>query len=1010
MATMSWWEGATPHQDIRDGKVNETLFAANLAQAVQGQGPEEYCRAEAFFAKTFLTRGLRELLIDVLRTLAGQKGQNPVANLQTSFGGGKTHSELAIYHLLEHPDEALRVPQVRQLVAEAGLDAPPACQVAVLACSHLNPLGRTTADGVTIRTLWGEMAYRLGGKTAFDLIAENDARMVSPGEGALAELLDRIVKEKGSCAILFDETLHYVDKVTTTEGAEGSLAKQTVAFLRELTVAVDTVPQTMLVVSLTASRMDQISPEGRDWLERMDKHVNRLASARTPIEGTEIHEIVRQRLFQRVDEDVARQVAQRYHRLYANVSGLPGQITGATYRQLMERSYPFHPELVTILYERWGSKSSFQLTRGTLRFLALMLQDLWRNQRSGDPDLILPGQVRLDDSDLRALVREVAGDPQWESVIGSDIAASPGSQPAKAELIDRERGDNKRVAQALATTVLLYSLGGGENPLAALHELRLASSRPDDEEAVWQDALDKFKRRLFYFYVEEDKYQFRKEPNVLSLQHTYRTNLQDAPDIDAHLVRVMREKALGEGSPSHGFRVHFQPEDSGVVPDDDSLHLVVLGLDHVVQSDELDGHSREAMLNILQYHGQPFRNCRNTVVFCVADAPGARRARTLACDFLGWRKIQTTPSDWDRIGGAQQAIVSEQMEETQSGSYSALISAYKWAFVPTEDARGQLGLQKVQLGAYGPGKLVAPMVWETLTADHRGAQHILTSLTAETLLQRYGAQAWPTSQSWITTAQLWERFTRQVALPMLSSRNVLLDTLRLGQLEGLFAIGHLLDEDSPRDQRDSYLGLFCKEALPPNAPEIGQRWLVLRPAMYQQIEAQPAQVSKEEVAAAIQELNGNDQPVSVGAVYKYVKAQKRDSIDDASFHVALATVAKEHGVVFRLDQQGADLQLPESPEHAMQGYVVTRKASPPPPPEGRMITIQGVVGSLSEIASLYKNVLQPLSSQRPTEFTIQMQIKARFDKDPGGAFDAVLEEGFRQSDFPGLMLGDSKRE
>lgn len=1009
MAELNWWRAARPHKDIRDGRVNETLFAANLGEAVAGKGPKEYHDAETFFAKTFLTRGLRELLVDILRTLNGQPGQNPVANLQTTFGGGKTHAELAIFHLLAHPAESMRLPEVHALVAEAGLDAPPACRLAVLPCASLNPLGRTTDDGVQIKTLWGEMAYQLGGKRAYDLVAKNDAKMVSPGEETLAKVL-RLV---GPCVILFDETLHYVDKVSSLKGAEGDLAKQTVAFLRELTVAVDTVPKSMLVVTLTASKMDQLSNQARDWLERMNKHVNRLASARTPIEGTEIHEIVRQRLFEEVDADAAQQTAQRYHALYAKMGGLPALAQSAEYQQLLQRSYPFHPELVTVLYERWGSKPGFQLTRGTLRFLALVLQDLWANHGDASPDLIRPGDLSLAESNLRAMVREVAGDPQWESVIGSDVASAVSGQPAKAQIMDMERKDGQRWAEGLAGTILLYSMGGGENPYAAREELRLACTRPGVEDSLWGDILDKFRTRLFYFYFDEAKYQFRKEPNVLSLQQTYRTNLRDGGDVQAYTRKTIEEKALGIGSGTTGFTwTKFAPESNADVPDSDDLKLIVLDFDYLMDGETPSEAARQAMLDIVERRGQVLRQYRNTLVFCLADGKAAHEAQEWACEYLSWRRIQKNPSDWDLIGGSQQALVKEQLDETQGAALKALIQAYSWAAVPTESSSGKLNLQPIKLGTYGPGKLIATMVWERLTSESGAKQPILTTLTAETLLQRYGPQAWPETETWVTTAQLWERFTRQVGLPMLARQQALLDTLQQGQREGFFAIGHLMDESSPRDQRDSYPGLYFEDrALPPNTPAIGERWLVMKPAMYRQIANQPAQVSPAEVAEAIKDLSDGGQPLKVSALHTYVKGRKHDNMDDASFQASLAVAVRESRAAFRADAQGVDENtLPRDAEAALKGYVVLPTAPPPSPKSGRTITVKGKLGSLNDLAPLFKNVLKLLDSQHPEEMTISIDVLARFKEDPGAGFDAALQDGFDPKAFPGLVVRDSKRE
>lgn len=1001
MTTTPWFKGARPHKSIQKGQVNEALFEAKLGEAIHDRGPEEYRDATRFFEKTYLTAGLRQLLFDILRTVNGERAANAVVNLKTSFGGGKTHTELAIYHLFKHPADALKVGRVRELVAEAGLEAPPPCEVAVLPCTRINPTGRTTDEGLHIRTLWGEMAYRLGGPSAFELIADADAKGVSPGEASLEAVLQQV----GPSVILFDETLHYVAKVSEIAGAEGDLAKQTVAFLRELTAVVDALPRNMLIVSLTASRADQIGSDAQDWLKRMEKHINRLARACTPIEGTEIHEVVRRRLFDEVDEQIAAQVADRYHHLYTTMGGLPVQYADIAYRDLIRRSYPFHPELITIIYERWGAKPSFQLTRGTLRFLALVLQDLWSRKEKVMPDLIQMGHVSVKSSSLRAGIKDIIGDPQWEAVLGSDIASPAASkQFSKAELMDAEHDNDLDLAQALATTILLYSIGGGENPEAKREEIRLACTRSDIEDATWENLLKQFQRRFFYLYYEDARYKFRKEPNVTSLQNTHRTNLKDS-DVEARINSMLLQDALGESSPNHGFaHVYYVPQKS-LDLDDESLKLLLLGFDHPMDGKQISQAAREQAMGILEYHLQRGREHPNTLVFCLPDREAARKAHACVADYLSWQKIQQNPADWDRIGATQQAVVKEQIEITKSAALQAITSAYSWVLLPRESARGtQLDFRPIPLGAYGPGIKIVPMVWDRLTAKTPTAQWLLKTLTAETFLERYGANAWPELERCVTTAQLWQRFTSQVSLPIMANERVLIEMLRQGQQEGMLAIGSLTDAQAPRDQRDSYSHIYFEETMEANVPVVGDRWLMMRPEMYRQIYEQPAQVTPADVVTAIDDLGGSDHPVTVKAVQKIVASDYHYNIDLESFQQAVTTVVKEQGVNFEVNH--VTTAVPEDIEQLLVGTLSKKKTPPPTPQAGRTIVIRGTLASHNDMGPFFKKILQPIASQQPDELTIELAIRAHFEQDPGSGLDATLDDGFDNDAFPGLHRED----
>jgi hypothetical protein len=620
------------------------------------------------------------------------------------------------------------------------------------------------------------------------------------------------------------------------------------------------------------------------------------------------------------------------------------------------------------------------------------------------------GHILVSDSTIRAMIRDIAGDTQWESVIGSDIAAPASSkqQRAKAELIDDERADGLGLARALATTILLYSVGAGENPEATRHEIRLACARHQVDDVAWDDLLDRFSRRLFYFYFDDARYRFRKEPNVTSLHHTYRVNLANTDEVDAYINKIIPEKALGRNSPLHSFnQVYFLPAET-VDRDDTALKLVVMGFNHQMDGNELTEEARQTAMAILERHGSVLRQHRNTLVFCAPNREQVLAAREHAADYLGWRKIQLNAADWDRIGAVQQAVVKEQMEDTGSAALKAMAQAYSRALIPAEDkVSTKLTLNPVPFsGHYGPGKQVAAMVWESL-AQSSGTQAILKELTAETFLERYGSKAWPESEKWVTTAQLWERFTSQVSLPILAREQIFLDTLNKGQYEGLLAIGLLVEAQSPRDQRDSYLHLHFKETLPPNVPLTGERWLIMRPAVYHQIAEQPEQVTQVDILTAIELLGSGEHPVTVKAVQNIVATHHHNNIDETSFKKAVAAVVKEQKFTFRLgDQKVTDLL--EDDTQLLDGVLIKEKGPTTPTKTGRTIVIKGNLVSINDMGPFFKKILQPIASQKPSELIITLDIRAHFDEDPGSGLDAALDDGFDNNAFPGLTREDSK--
>lgn len=125
-----WREVVNPHKDVASGRYQQAEFAADLWQVHIGEGSDEYRNPIEFFRRTYLTESLKRLLAGALQRLSGAGG-DPVVQLQTNFGGGKTHSMLALYHLVSGAKASELVPQggmdaVMQEAFPGGASVPPA--------------------------------------------------------------------------------------------------------------------------------------------------------------------------------------------------------------------------------------------------------------------------------------------------------------------------------------------------------------------------------------------------------------------------------------------------------------------------------------------------------------------------------------------------------------------------------------------------------------------------------------------------------------------------------------------------------------------------------------------------------------------------------------------------------------------------------------------------------------------------------------------------------------------
>ena len=372
MSTLKpWRQVVTPHADIRQGKFDPSTFAADLGEVLAGRGAVDYRDARTFFAKTYLTDGLTKLLIDVMQRLSGTGKTEPVIQLQTAFGGGKTHTLMAQYHLLTKPTEVGKLPEIQKLVSAAGLKQIPEARVACLVGTALNPGSH--------RTFWGEMAYQLDGNCEgklYALVAKSDKDKISPG----TNLLGKLLQEAGPCLIMLDEILIYLIKAGGVKVGEATLRGNTLSFMQELSIAVANCPHACMVATLTSQISEYMDENAERAYESLEKVLGRIEKVRQTVEGAEIYEVIRRRLFEDLgDQSQHRAAAEAYWQRYREMGeDVPTACREPSYRDEMLRAYPFHPELITVLYERWGTIPEFQRTRGVLRLLADVISDLYQ--------------------------------------------------------------------------------------------------------------------------------------------------------------------------------------------------------------------------------------------------------------------------------------------------------------------------------------------------------------------------------------------------------------------------------------------------------------------------------------------------------------------------------------------------------------------------------------------------------------------------------------------------------
>ena len=787
-ALPSWTQIATPNRDIRERRFDLGIFAIHLGEIASetGSGQPEYADPATFFDLTYITRGLRSQLVQMMGRLSGRGSGASVVQLDTTFGGGKTHTLLAMYHLAKHGYALKEREDVRSLTNEARVEEPPQAAVAVLDGSYLSPTSaRSTLEGLKIRTLWGEMAYQLGGAPAYEVLRASDEAMSAPGSRDISEML-RVVGKP--VLILIDELLDYATKAAAVKAGRGYLVEQVQSFVKALTQAVDPQPNALVVLTLTSSPQQIFGDAARRMHQELTAQVygtfktilERVQRTEVTAESAEIYEILRRRLFERVGStEEQRRIADAYWKYYRdNGSAFPQQVLDPTYRDRIAQAYPFHPDLIDVLRDRWGTIQGFQKTRGVLRLLALVVSNLYRKNH-GAP-LIHVGHIDLADAEIRReLLSHVDSPVGYESAIGSDIAGLPDS---KAESLDqRIGGDYYRfgLCEGLGTALFMYSHMGAAGFIGGTRpQLWLSILQPDIIPALAGDAYGKIESAFWYMEKEGALSRLGVDPN-LNMMLVQR---MDALRQDNETLAEVIYKAVEAIAGTKFGKALIWPEDSRLVRDTNTLKLIIAPPRACYQEDDPEMSAQLYMDDILRSAGDKHRQYRNTVVFALPTCDGVENILQAAIRLMALEDIETA------TGKSLKDHVRDDLRSQLAAARIGLPSAIWGAYIVTATAGRNDEpwiVWESGIKPYRQNDTLSQRVWERLTDGER----LLEKFDPDYLVRRGDARfayLWPADQDAVKTQDLWDAFARYDYLPMLASQKVLQDTIAWGVQRGLF--------------------------------------------------------------------------------------------------------------------------------------------------------------------------------------------------------------------------------
>ena len=675
----AWRDIVEPHPDVQKGTYQQAEFAADLWQVYKGEGSLEYRDPVEFFQRTYLTEGLRTLLIGALKRLGGGGG-DPVIELQTNFGGGKTHSMLALYHLFAGGDPH-RLPGLEPVLDEASVRPPDEVQRAVLVGNKLSPGAPSLKDdGTVVKTMWGELAWQLGGRAGYEMVRADDEHATNPGDR-----LTDVLKRFGPALILIDEWVAYARQLHDEADLPGGSFDTHFTFAQTLTEAVKAVPTALLVVSIPASDIEVGGQRGREALSRLQNAIGRVQSPWRPASEEESFEIVRRRLFQPIPSErypLRDAVIRSFSQLYQeNKSDFPVGSSEQGYAQRMEAAYPIHPELFRQLYEEWGSLERFQRTRGVLRLMAKAIHTLWD---SGDNGLlIMPANMPLHDPAVQGELRNYLSD-NWGPIIEKDVDGE-GALPLRLDEENKSTLGRYSAARRVARTVFMGSVPrvGGANPGVTDNQVRLGSIQPGERSPTFGDALRRLTDRAAHLYADQGRYWYSTQPNLTMLARGRKEQLlQEKHKVREEVLRRLEAAFRQQRGPFAA--VHVAPEASADVDDLPASRLVVLGTRHahVAKSDQ--SHARATAAEILVKRGDAQRLYRNALVFMAPDEARLSELNEAAAWHLAWTSIVEEKDALDLSPFNERQAVTKRRSANDTVD-QRLRETYVWLLVPRQE-------------------------------------------------------------------------------------------------------------------------------------------------------------------------------------------------------------------------------------------------------------------------------------------------------------------------------------
>ncbi|WP_286959336.1 DUF499 domain-containing protein [Arsenicicoccus sp. UBA7492] len=830
-----WREVLPPHEDVATGNFAASEFAADLYKVASGeQTAGEYADPGEFFGRTYLTEGLRDLITRAVRRLGGDMNASPVINLQTNFGGGKTHSMLALWHIAAGLPINAFPQDTQEVLAGAGYTPARVRRVALVG-NHFSPAGELKAEGTHVNTLWGELAWQLGGQEAYAIVADADRNRTHPGK-TLHDLLARYAP----AVILIDEWVAYARSLLGRNDLAGGTFDDQFTFAQSLTESVKATPGVLLAISIPASESgtdDGIvtgsaeevgGADGLEALNRLQNVVRRVADQWRPASSTEAYHIVRQRLFTQPDPAALAAIAataRAFVDMYRqHTDEFPRETRDPAYEDRIKATYPIHPQLFDTLYEEWSTLERFQRTRGVLRLMSTVIHELWTGQDASA--LIMPGSIPLASGNVNAELTQYLQD-SWKAIIDADVDG-PESEPAKIDTA-RPLFGQKALTKRLARTVFFGAAPTVTATTKGILTQRvfLGTAVPGDQPGNFHSALNALVDRATYFYAGDGRYWYDTLPNITRTAKDQAERLH-REDVWHEITRRLMGQARTRGDFTG---VQICPDTSSDIPDVPDTRLVVLHPRATHKKNRDDSEAMALARDTVQRRGASPRTHRNSLVFLAGDETRMSELDHAVRVYLGWSHVITHSADLN-LTQTQQTQADQQRSQADQTVAARLLQTFTWALVPAQpDPAEPFVIDEIKVE--GKSASLAERVATKLISDdslrtRQAAAVIRMAITKVPAI-------WATGH--VSLGTLWNYYSQYLYMPRLRDRTVLeqgiLEQPLLWTQDG-FALAAAYDEQAGR-----YIDLWVGDNPTYDAPTPTDSLLIVQP------EIATAQINRE---------------------------------------------------------------------------------------------------------------------------------------------------------------------